>query len=79
MCHSISLAIEKQQNAENKYTDRLFERSIDRNNLNEAFKRVRANSNAHQAILKCKGYMDKGYKWAVFINKKLTNIYNHDL
>ena len=44
---SISLTIEKQQNAENKYTNGLFERIIDRNNLNQAFKRVRANKGSH--------------------------------
>ncbi len=44
---SISLTIEKQQNTENKYTNELFERIIDRNNLNEAFKRVRANKGSH--------------------------------
>jgi len=166
---SISLTMEKQQNAENKYTDGLFERIIDRNNLNEAFKRVRANKgshgidgmkvdellqylkengaslrqsllegrykpnpvrrveipkpdgkkrplgipttvdrviqqaiaqvlspifeekfsdnsygfrpnrNAHQAILKCKKYMDKGYKWAVDIDlEKYFDTVNHD-
>jgi len=40
---SISLTLEKQQNTKNKYTDELFERIIDRNNLNQAFKRVKAN------------------------------------
>jgi RNA-directed DNA polymerase len=44
---SISLTIEKQQDAENKYTNGLFERIIDRNNLNEAFKRVKANKGSH--------------------------------
>jgi RNA-directed DNA polymerase len=44
---SISLTIDKQQNAENRYTNGLFERIIDRNNLNEAFKRVRANKGSH--------------------------------
>jgi len=44
---SISLTIEKQQNAENKYTKGLFERIIDRNNLNQAFKKVRANKGSH--------------------------------
>jgi RNA-directed DNA polymerase len=44
---SISLTVEKQQNAENKYTNELFERIIDRNNLNEAFRRVRANKGSH--------------------------------
>ncbi|MBX4270784.1 group II intron reverse transcriptase/maturase, partial [Clostridium estertheticum] len=44
---SISLTIEKRQNAENKYTNGLFERIIDRNNLNLAFKKVRANKGSH--------------------------------
>ena len=44
---SISLTIEKLQDAENKYTNGLFDRIIDRNNLNEAFKRVRANKGSH--------------------------------
>ncbi len=44
---SISLMIEKRQNAENKYTNELFERIIDRNNLNQAFKKVRANKGSH--------------------------------
>ena len=44
---SISLTIEKRQNAENKYINGLFERIIDRNNLNQAFKKVRANKGSH--------------------------------
>lgn len=44
---SISLTIEKRQNAENRYTNGLFERIIDRNNLNQAFKKVRANKGSH--------------------------------
>jgi group II intron reverse transcriptase/maturase len=44
---SISLTLEKQQNAKNKYTNGLFERIIDRNNLNQAFKRVKANKGSH--------------------------------
>ncbi|MCB2292645.1 group II intron reverse transcriptase/maturase [Clostridium algoriphilum] len=44
---SISLTVEKRQNAENKYTNGLFERIIDRNNLNQAFKKVRANKGSH--------------------------------
>ena len=44
---SISLTMEKQQNAENKYTNGLFESIIGRNNLNEAFKRVKANKGSH--------------------------------
>lgn len=43
---SISLTIEKRQNAENKDIG-LFERIIDRNNLNQAFKKVRANKGSH--------------------------------
>jgi uncharacterized protein YajQ (UPF0234 family) len=62
---SISLTVEKQQNAENKYTNELFERIIDRS--------------AHQAILKCKEHMDKGYKWAVDIDlEKYFDTVNHD-
>jgi RNA-directed DNA polymerase len=44
---SISLTLEKQQNAKNKDTCGLLERIIDRNNLNEAFKRVRSNKGSH--------------------------------
>ena len=44
---SISLTVEKQQDAENKYTNGLFERIIARNNLNDAFKRVKANKGSH--------------------------------
>ncbi|MHC1682657.1 MAG: group II intron reverse transcriptase/maturase [Clostridiaceae bacterium] len=44
---SISLTIEKQQNAENRYTNGLLERIIDRNNLNQAFKRVKINKGSH--------------------------------
>ncbi|WP_413228444.1 group II intron reverse transcriptase/maturase [Clostridium sp. CS001] len=44
---SISLTLEKQQNAKNKYTNGLFERIIDRNNLNQAFKKVKANKGSH--------------------------------
>ena len=44
---SISLTLEKQQNVENKCTNGLFERIIDRNNLNQAFKRVKANNGSH--------------------------------
>jgi len=44
---SISLTLEKQQNAKNKYTCGLLERIIDRNNLNEAFKRVKSNKGSH--------------------------------
>lgn len=44
---SISLTIEKRQDTENKYTNGLFDRIIDRNNLNQAFKKVRANRGSH--------------------------------
>jgi len=44
---SISLTLEKQQSVENKYTNGLFERIIDRNNLNQAFRKVRANKGSH--------------------------------
>ena len=166
---SISLTLEKGQNAKSKYDSELLERIINRNNLNEAFRRVkgnkgshgidgmkvdellqylkengaslrqsllegsykpnpvrrveipkpdgkkrplgiptlvdrviqqaiaqilspifeekfsdnsygfRPNRNAHQAILKCKEYMDKGYKWAVDIDlEKYFDTVNHD-
>lgn len=166
---SISLTLEKEKNAKIKYTNGLLEKIIDRNNLNQAFKRVKANKgshgidgmkvdellqyliengdslrqsllegsykpnpvrrveipkspkekrplgiptavdrviqqaiaqilnpifeekfsdnsygfrpnrNAHQAILKCKEYMDKGYKWAVDIDlEKYFDTVNHD-
>lgn len=44
---SISLTLEKQQNAKSRYNNELLERIIDRNNLNQAFKRVRANKGSH--------------------------------
>jgi RNA-directed DNA polymerase len=44
---SISLTLKKQQNAESKYTNGLIERIIDRNNLNQAFKRVKANKGSY--------------------------------
>ena len=44
---SISLTLEKQQDAEIKYSNRLLEKIIDRNNLNQAFKRVKANKGSH--------------------------------
>lgn len=166
---SISLTLEKGRNAKSKYDSELLERIIDRNNLNEAFRRVKANKgshgidgmkvdellqylkengaslrqsllegsykpnpvrrveipkpdgkkrplgiptlvdrviqqaiaqvlspifekkfsdnsygfrpnrNAHQAILKCKEYMDKGYKWAVDIDlENYFDTVNHD-
>ncbi|WP_346890076.1 hypothetical protein [Clostridium sp. UBA1056] len=44
---SISLTLEKQQDAEIKYSNRLLERIIDRNNLNQALKRVKSNKGSH--------------------------------
>jgi len=44
---SISLTLEKRQNAEIKYSNGLLEKIIDRNNLNQAFKRVKANKGSH--------------------------------
>lgn len=44
---SISLTSEKKQNAEIKYANGLLEKIIDRNNLNQAFKRVKANKGSH--------------------------------
>lgn len=44
---SISLTLDKKQNAKIKYTSGLFEKIIDRNNLNQAFKRVKANKGSH--------------------------------
>lgn len=44
---SISLTLEKKQNAEIKYANGLLERIIDRNNLNQAFKRVKSNKGSH--------------------------------
>ncbi|MGG7163420.1 reverse transcriptase domain-containing protein [Clostridium ihumii] len=39
----------------------------------------RPNKSAHQAILKCKEYMDNGYKWAVDIDlEKYFDTVNHD-
>lgn len=39
----------------------------------------RPNRSAHQAILKCKQYMDNGYKWAVDIDlEKYFDTVNHD-
>lgn len=45
--HSISLTLEKRQDAEIKYSNGLLEKIIDRNNLNQAFKRVKANKGSH--------------------------------
>jgi len=44
---SISLTLEKRQDAEIKYSNGLLEKIIDRNNLNQAFKRVKANKGSH--------------------------------
>jgi len=44
---NISLTLEKERNAEIKYANGLLERIIDRNNLNQAFKRVKANKGSH--------------------------------
>lgn len=39
----------------------------------------RQNRNAHQAVLKCKEYMDKSYRWAVDIDlEKNFDTVNHD-
>ena len=39
----------------------------------------RSNRSAHQAILKCKEYMDEGYRWAVDIDlEKYFDTVNHD-
>jgi RNA-directed DNA polymerase len=44
---SISLTLEKRQDAEIKYSNGLLEKIIDRNNLNQAFKRIKANKGSH--------------------------------
>jgi len=44
---SISLTLEKGRNAKSKYDSELLERIIDRNNLNEAFRRVKSNKGSH--------------------------------
>lgn len=44
---SISLTLEKGRNAKSKYDSELLERIIDRNNLNEAFRKVKANKGSH--------------------------------
>ncbi len=44
---SISLTLEKRQDAKIKYSNGLLEKIIDRNNLNQAFKRVKANKGSH--------------------------------
>lgn len=84
---SISLTIEKQQSTENKYTNRLFERIIDRNNLNEAFKRVRANKGSHgvdgMKVDELLQYLKKmapafgNYYWKAIINLILMERNDH--
>lgn len=44
---SISLTLDKKQNAEIKYANGLLEKIIDRNNLNQAFKRVKSNKGSY--------------------------------
>ena len=44
---SISLTLDEKQNAEIKYANGVLEKIIDRNNLNQAFKRVKANKGSH--------------------------------
>jgi RNA-directed DNA polymerase len=39
--------LEKEQSTEIKYANGLLEKIIDRNNLNQAFKRVKANKGSH--------------------------------
>ena len=52
----------------------IFEKKFSENSYG-----FRPNRNAHQAILKCKEYMDKGYKWAVDIDlEKYFDTVNHD-
>nr|WP_242955744.1 group II intron reverse transcriptase/maturase [Clostridium cochlearium] len=41
------MTLDKKQNAEIKYVSGLLEKIIDRNNLNQAFKRVKANKGSH--------------------------------
>ena len=52
----------------------IFEKKFSENSYG-----FRPNRNAHQAILKCKEYMDKGYRWAVDIDlEKYFDTVNHD-
>ena len=44
---SISLTLDKKQNAEIKYANGLLEKIIDRNNLNQAFKKVKSNKGSY--------------------------------
>ena len=52
----------------------IFEKTFSDNSFG-----FRPNKSANQAILKCKEYMDKGYKWAVDIDlEKYFDTVNHD-
>lgn len=52
----------------------IFEKKFSENSFG-----FRPNRNAHQAILKCKEYMDEGYRWAVDIDlEKYFDTVNHD-
>ena len=52
----------------------IFEKKFSENSYG-----FRPNRNAHQAILKCKEYMDQGYRWAVDIDlEKYFDTVNHD-
>lgn len=52
----------------------IFEKKFSENSYG-----FRPNRNAHQAILKCKQYMDEGYQWAVDIDlEKYFDTVNHD-
>lgn len=44
---SISLTLDEEQNAKIRYANGLLEKIIDRNNLNQAFKRVKTNKGSH--------------------------------
>lgn len=44
---SISMALDKRRNDDNKYASGLLEKIIERNNLNAAYKRVKANKGSH--------------------------------
>lgn len=45
--HSISLTSDKEQNDRNVYAGNLLEKILDRDNMNEAFKRVKKNKGSH--------------------------------
>lgn len=52
----------------------IFEKKFSENSYG-----FRPNRSAHQAILKCKEYMDEGYRWAVDIDlEKYFDTVNHD-